>query len=427
MKSSGNTSGREIDTLPVTETRPTLVVTVRVRAAVPREACRSRRRCRAGSGRSIPGAVLRPSPTRPPRCARRHGGAVGLGPVLRGRAVLEPVLGPVRRPASSATCRSGASTCRPRRGRHRRADDTARRQAGARDRVATATDPLRPRPVPMRTPRYDVRPRGGTTVVRVNGPAASLTRRVRYARGCAAYGRTRRCEDPRPLLGDRRSPRRDAARRAGRRRREGGAARRRPVPRVQRVRGLEPVPSLGHDRPQDRAGREAFVRLVDDADVLVETFRPGVTDRLGIGYDALHAREPAPRLPVVPRIPGGPPPRRPSRLRRARAGEQRPAVGAAGLADGTDLPAHADAEHGRVLPDPERHPRRAHRTGGDRARPARDDVAVPGRAALHDPDLAAGREGAGGVPRPHGQELPARHPPADALRGARTSSGCTRR
>jgi crotonobetainyl-CoA:carnitine CoA-transferase CaiB-like acyl-CoA transferase len=38
------------------------------------------------------------------------------------------------------------------------------------------------------------------------------------------------------------------------------------------------------------AGLEAFLRLADNADVLVETFRPGVTDRLGIGYDALHAR-----------------------------------------------------------------------------------------------------------------------------------------
>jgi crotonobetainyl-CoA:carnitine CoA-transferase CaiB-like acyl-CoA transferase len=38
------------------------------------------------------------------------------------------------------------------------------------------------------------------------------------------------------------------------------------------------------------AGLEAFNRLADRADVLVETFRPGVTDRLGIGYDALHAR-----------------------------------------------------------------------------------------------------------------------------------------
>jgi crotonobetainyl-CoA:carnitine CoA-transferase CaiB-like acyl-CoA transferase len=32
------------------------------------------------------------------------------------------------------------------------------------------------------------------------------------------------------------------------------------------------------------------MRLVDDADVVVETFRNGVADRLGIGFDAVHAR-----------------------------------------------------------------------------------------------------------------------------------------
>ena len=37
-------------------------------------------------------------------------------------------------------------------------------------------------------------------------------------------------------------------------------------------------------------GLEAVLRLADAADVLVETFRPGVTDRLGIGFDTLHAR-----------------------------------------------------------------------------------------------------------------------------------------
>jgi crotonobetainyl-CoA:carnitine CoA-transferase CaiB-like acyl-CoA transferase len=39
-------------------------------------------------------------------------------------------------------------------------------------------------------------------------------------------------------------------------------------------------------------GLEAMLRLVEDADVLVEAFRPGVTDRLGIGYDAVHGRNP---------------------------------------------------------------------------------------------------------------------------------------
>src|SRR5207244_1146771 len=36
------------------------------------------------------------------------------------------------------------------------------------------------------------------------------------------------------------------------------------------------------------AGADAFRRLAADADVLVETFRPGVTDGLGVGFDALH-------------------------------------------------------------------------------------------------------------------------------------------
>jgi crotonobetainyl-CoA:carnitine CoA-transferase CaiB-like acyl-CoA transferase len=39
-------------------------------------------------------------------------------------------------------------------------------------------------------------------------------------------------------------------------------------------------------------GLEALLRLADNSDVLVETFRPGVTDRLGIGFDDVHARTP---------------------------------------------------------------------------------------------------------------------------------------
>jgi CoA:oxalate CoA-transferase len=37
------------------------------------------------------------------------------------------------------------------------------------------------------------------------------------------------------------------------------------------------------------AGKEIFRRLVADADVVVENFRPGVMDRLGLGYEALSA------------------------------------------------------------------------------------------------------------------------------------------
>ena len=43
-------------------------------------------------------------------------------------------------------------------------------------------------------------------------------------------------------------------------------------------------------------GREALLRLVRDADVLLESFRPGVLDRLGVGYERLRRAEPRPRL-----------------------------------------------------------------------------------------------------------------------------------
>ncbi|MGH9113425.1 MAG: CaiB/BaiF CoA transferase family protein, partial [Acidimicrobiales bacterium] len=41
------------------------------------------------------------------------------------------------------------------------------------------------------------------------------------------------------------------------------------------------------------AGREAFLRLAAAADVVIESFRPGVVGRLGIGYDAVRAVNPA--------------------------------------------------------------------------------------------------------------------------------------
>ena len=41
------------------------------------------------------------------------------------------------------------------------------------------------------------------------------------------------------------------------------------------------------------AGKEVFRRLVASADVMVENFRPGVMDRLGLGYDALKRVKPS--------------------------------------------------------------------------------------------------------------------------------------
>jgi alpha-methylacyl-CoA racemase len=41
------------------------------------------------------------------------------------------------------------------------------------------------------------------------------------------------------------------------------------------------------------AGREAFLRLARDFDVVLESFRPGVLDRLGVGYERLREENPA--------------------------------------------------------------------------------------------------------------------------------------
>ena len=49
------------------------------------------------------------------------------------------------------------------------------------------------------------------------------------------------------------------------------------------------VLSLDLKKPEDR---ERFLEMAADADVVVEGFRPGVIDRLGIGYDRLHERNP---------------------------------------------------------------------------------------------------------------------------------------
>ena len=43
---------------------------------------------------------------------------------------------------------------------------------------------------------------------------------------------------------------------------------------------------------KDAADREVFERLLTRADVLVENFRPGTMEKLGYGWETLHARHP---------------------------------------------------------------------------------------------------------------------------------------
>jgi crotonobetainyl-CoA:carnitine CoA-transferase CaiB-like acyl-CoA transferase len=58
------------------------------------------------------------------------------------------------------------------------------------------------------------------------------------------------------------------------------------------------IPFLGRNKRsmtldlKAERGREIFLRLAADADVVLEGFRPGVTDRLGIGWETLRARNP---------------------------------------------------------------------------------------------------------------------------------------
>jgi crotonobetainyl-CoA:carnitine CoA-transferase CaiB-like acyl-CoA transferase len=43
---------------------------------------------------------------------------------------------------------------------------------------------------------------------------------------------------------------------------------------------------------KDPRGRDALLKLAESAGVLIEGFRPGVLDRLGVGWEALRARNP---------------------------------------------------------------------------------------------------------------------------------------
>ena len=73
-----------------------------------------------------------------------------------------------------------------------------------------------------------------------------------------------------------------------------------PVPKDEGVQIVPPFYAYSAHRRLRRAlfdmkapeGREAFLRLAERADVVIESFRPGVVDRLGVGWEATSARNP---------------------------------------------------------------------------------------------------------------------------------------
>lgn len=73
-----------------------------------------------------------------------------------------------------------------------------------------------------------------------------------------------------------------------------------PVPRYAAVQITPPHYAYSGGRDQQRAlidlkaeeGRDAFLALARTADVVIESFRPGVVDRLGIGWEAVSAVNP---------------------------------------------------------------------------------------------------------------------------------------
>src|SRR3954464_2908728 len=70
------------------------------------------------------------------------------------------------------------------------------------------------------------------------------------------------------------------------------------VPRAGAVQIIPPYYAYSGNRGMQRAlfdlksddGRSAFLTLADDADVIIESFRPGVVDKLGVGYAAVSER-----------------------------------------------------------------------------------------------------------------------------------------
>ncbi len=99
--------------------------------------------------------------------------------------------------------------------------------------------------------------------------------------------------------------------------------------------------TLNLKKPQ---GHELFMRLVKDADVVVENFRPDVKDRLGIGYEALKAVNPRIILASISGFGQSGP-------YRMRAGFDQIAQGMGGLMSVTGLPGQGPVRAGIAVAD----------------------------------------------------------------------------
>ena len=88
--------------------------------------------------------------------------------------------------------------------------------------------------------------------------------------------------------------------RATRHRRPGPLGRHVAQRRQRAVRELQPGQAVDRGRhPHRPTGVDVVRRLAAEADVLVQNYRPGVVDRVGLGYDDLRRGEPRPGLRVA--------------------------------------------------------------------------------------------------------------------------------
>ena len=212
----------------------------------------------------------------------------------------------------------------------------------------------------------------------------------------ARLGRDGRCArrspHPRPVVGHRGPARRAAPRRAGRRRHQGRAARRRPVPR--RTPATRSGTGRGARSPSTSSGRTGSRRSCGSPTTpTCSSRRSGPASPTGSASGSTRCTSAtrasstarAPRTPRVTACAHGPATTRSSRRAAGSSGSSR-AGGWARSSCTCRCRAWARCSSSRPGSSP-----RSFAPRGDRPRPARAHVAVPGRAALHDADLAARR------------------------------------